>query len=202
MTVHRTAQTHGPTTRKAVCNRIWRLMRSYDLLLTPTLAVPPFPLYTQEPEIIDGRMVAPTQWLCFTFPLNPMNMTGQPAATVPAGFTQDGLPVGLQIIGGASGRSIGPAGLCRLRGRPALSFSVCTMPRLRRLLRHDPTFFSVSRTSRALETLNLRSVMTLRPRLRSHGAASRLRFGWTARWSIRRIMASVTMASDTSGSCS
>ena len=42
----------------------------------------------------------------------------------------------------------------------------------------------------------------LRPRLRSHGAASRLRCGWTARWSMRRIMASVTMASDTSGRCS
>lgn len=29
----------------------------------------------------------------------PINLTGQPAASVPAGFTRDGLPVGLQIIG-------------------------------------------------------------------------------------------------------
>ena len=71
-------------------------MQSYDLLLTPTLAVPPFALHTQGPEKIDGRIVAPFQWLAFTFPLN---MTGQPAATVPAGWTDDGLPVGLQIIG-------------------------------------------------------------------------------------------------------
>jgi aspartyl-tRNA(Asn)/glutamyl-tRNA(Gln) amidotransferase subunit A len=35
-------------------------------------------------------------WLSFTFPFN---FTGQPAATVPAGFTQDGLPIGLQIVG-------------------------------------------------------------------------------------------------------
>jgi aspartyl-tRNA(Asn)/glutamyl-tRNA(Gln) amidotransferase subunit A len=41
-------------------------------------------------------MVSTTQWLAFTFPLN---MTGQPAASVPAGFTSDGLPVGMQIIG-------------------------------------------------------------------------------------------------------
>ena len=38
----------------------------------------------------------PEQWLSFTYP---MNMTGQPAASVPAGFTVDGLPVGLQIVG-------------------------------------------------------------------------------------------------------
>jgi aspartyl-tRNA(Asn)/glutamyl-tRNA(Gln) amidotransferase subunit A len=82
--------------RKAVCNKMWRFMQRYDLLLTPTLAVPPFPVHTQGPEIIDGRMVAPTQWLAFTFPLN---MTGQPAASIPAGLTRDGLPVGLQIIG-------------------------------------------------------------------------------------------------------
>lgn len=82
--------------RKAVNNKMWRLMQSYDLLLTPTLAVPPFALHTQGPEKIDGRIVAPFQWLAFTFPLN---MTGQPAATVPAGWTDDGLPVGLQIIG-------------------------------------------------------------------------------------------------------
>ena len=75
---------------------MWRFMQRYDLLLTPTLAVPPFPVGIQGPDMIDGHPVADTQWLCFTFP---MNMTGQPAATVPAGFTQDGLPVGLQIIG-------------------------------------------------------------------------------------------------------
>lgn len=83
-------------TRKAVCNRMWRFMAQYDLLLTPTLAVPPFALGIQGPEMIEDRMVGSTQWLCFTFP---MNMTGQPAATVPAGFTTDGLPVGLQIVG-------------------------------------------------------------------------------------------------------
>jgi len=44
--------------------------------------------------------------------------------------------------------------------------------------------------------------VVLRPRLRSHGSANRLRFGWSARWSMRRIMARVTMASDTSGRCS
>jgi aspartyl-tRNA(Asn)/glutamyl-tRNA(Gln) amidotransferase subunit A len=88
--------TDAKTERKRLCNTMWRFMAKYDLLLTPTLAVPPFPVHIQGPEIIEGRMVRSTEWLCFTFPAN---MTGQPAATVPAGFTGDGLPVGLQIIG-------------------------------------------------------------------------------------------------------
>jgi aspartyl-tRNA(Asn)/glutamyl-tRNA(Gln) amidotransferase subunit A len=83
-------------TRKAVVNRMWRFMADYDLFLTPTLAVPPFPVHMQGPEIIDGRFVPNTSWLGFTYPIN---MTGQPAATVPAGFTSAGLPVGLQIVG-------------------------------------------------------------------------------------------------------
>jgi aspartyl-tRNA(Asn)/glutamyl-tRNA(Gln) amidotransferase subunit A len=82
--------------RKAVNNKMWRFMARYDLLLTPTLAVPPFPLHVQGPEKIDGQIVPPFKWLAFTFPFN---LTGQPAATVPAGFSKDGLPIGLQIVG-------------------------------------------------------------------------------------------------------
>lgn len=82
--------------RKAVQNGMWRLMQDHDLLLTPTLAVPPFEVGIQGPEVIDGRSVEPFEWLHFTYPLN---FTGQPAASVPAGWTDDGLPVGLQIIG-------------------------------------------------------------------------------------------------------
>jgi aspartyl-tRNA(Asn)/glutamyl-tRNA(Gln) amidotransferase subunit A len=88
--------TSARMTRKAVNNKMWRFMADYDLLLTPTLAVPPFPLYTQGPEVIDERMLPSTAWLGFCFPIN---LTGQPAASVPAGFTADGLPVGLQIVG-------------------------------------------------------------------------------------------------------
>jgi aspartyl-tRNA(Asn)/glutamyl-tRNA(Gln) amidotransferase subunit A len=82
--------------RKAVYNAAWRFFRSYDLLLTPTLAVAPFEHGLQGPATIEGREVDAFYWLSFTFPFN---FTGQPAATVPAGFTQDGLPIGLQIVG-------------------------------------------------------------------------------------------------------
>ncbi|MDP6474107.1 MAG: amidase family protein [Alphaproteobacteria bacterium] len=82
--------------RKGVANKAAAFMANYDLLLTPTLTVPPFAVHIQGVEKIDGQIVHPFQWLSFTLPFN---MTGQPAASVPAGFTKSGLPVGLQIVG-------------------------------------------------------------------------------------------------------
>ncbi len=81
-------------TRKAVANAMWKFMRRYDLLLTPTLATTAFPIGIEGPSQIDGR--ASADWSPFTFILN---LTGQPAASIPAGWTDDGLPVGLQIVG-------------------------------------------------------------------------------------------------------
>ena len=73
-----------------------RLFEKYDLLLTPTIACPPFALGLDNPAEIAGTPVAPYAWIPFTFPFN---MTGQPAASVPCGFTREGLPIGLQIVG-------------------------------------------------------------------------------------------------------
>ena len=79
-----------------VYNKMWKFMRKYDILLTPTTNCAAFPLLMQGPEKIEGRYVPTTHWLSFTFPIN---ITGQPAASVPAGWTKQGLPVGLQIVG-------------------------------------------------------------------------------------------------------
>ena len=72
------------------------LLESYDLLLTPTMAVPAFPV-GQYPRQIGGKEVHPRLgYVPFT---PPFNVTGQPAASVPCGFSADGMPIGLHIIG-------------------------------------------------------------------------------------------------------
>jgi aspartyl-tRNA(Asn)/glutamyl-tRNA(Gln) amidotransferase subunit A len=90
--------------RKAVSNAMWRFMRRHDLLLTPTVSLPPFPAAV--PGQPAPPAVDPSRLIAFTFPIN---LTGQPAASVPAGWTDDGLPVGLQIVG----RHLGDATVLR-----------------------------------------------------------------------------------------
>jgi aspartyl-tRNA(Asn)/glutamyl-tRNA(Gln) amidotransferase subunit A len=71
-------------------------LERFDLLLTPTVAVLPFAADERPPREIAGQEVSVLGWMPFTYPFN---VTGQPAASVPAGFTEDGRPVGLQIVG-------------------------------------------------------------------------------------------------------
>ena len=72
------------------------LMDEYDLLLTPTMAVPAFPVELF-PTHIAGREVFP-RW--DYLPFTPVfNLSGQPAASIPCGFSSDGMPIGLHIVG-------------------------------------------------------------------------------------------------------
>src|SRR5438309_4995249 len=72
------------------------LFEKYDLLLTPTLSVAAFPVGRSTPEPCSQHGWDWIRWASFSYPFN---FTGQPAASVPAGFTPAGLPVGLQIVG-------------------------------------------------------------------------------------------------------
>jgi aspartyl-tRNA(Asn)/glutamyl-tRNA(Gln) amidotransferase subunit A len=93
-------------------SHIWRyraytteFFTKYDLLLSPTLAVPAF-LVGHAPEVISGKRVFSTRLGFYPFTY-PFNITGNPAASVPCGFARGGpevngggrLPVGLQIVG-------------------------------------------------------------------------------------------------------
>jgi aspartyl-tRNA(Asn)/glutamyl-tRNA(Gln) amidotransferase subunit A len=70
-------------------------MEKFDFLLTPAVAVPAFEAEKISPWPDDGYA-----WLSWTPFTLPFNVTQQPAASVPCGFTRARLPVGLQIVGG------------------------------------------------------------------------------------------------------
>jgi aspartyl-tRNA(Asn)/glutamyl-tRNA(Gln) amidotransferase subunit A len=72
------------------------LFEKYHLLLTPTLSVAAFPVGRLNPADWPQHVWDWIDWASFSYPFN---FTGQPAASVPAGFTPAGLPVGLQIVG-------------------------------------------------------------------------------------------------------
>ncbi len=81
--------------RQALVDALRRFFERYDLLLTPTVCLPAFPLGVVGPSEVAGRKVTHLGWtLCY-----PFNYSGQPAVSVPAGWTASGLPVGLQIVG-------------------------------------------------------------------------------------------------------
>ena len=73
-----------------------QFLQRFDLLLTPTVSVLPFAADAKPPREIEGEAVSVLGWMPFTYPFN---VTGQPAASVPAGWTAENLPVGVQIIG-------------------------------------------------------------------------------------------------------
>ncbi|MGH6959098.1 MAG: amidase [Dongiaceae bacterium] len=68
--------------------------KTWDLLLTPTLPIAAFAAGRELPAGHPG-----TRWMAWAPFTYPFNLTRQPAATVPCGFTAAGLPVGLQIVG-------------------------------------------------------------------------------------------------------
>jgi aspartyl-tRNA(Asn)/glutamyl-tRNA(Gln) amidotransferase subunit A len=82
--------------RAAFREEVRAFMERYDALLTPTMPCMPFPAGDDRPGELDGKPTTNFSWTPFTYPFN---VTGQPAASVPCGFTSDGLPVGLQIVG-------------------------------------------------------------------------------------------------------
>jgi len=71
-----------------------QFMQDWDLLLTPTLAVPAFE--ARAPGSVPMTPETMLAWTPFSYPFN---LTQQPACTIPCGLTANGLPIGLQIVG-------------------------------------------------------------------------------------------------------
>ena len=86
--------------RKRVYEVMYQYFRNYDVLITPTTPCPAF-----KPGWLESGTTFPTigkktlstmDWVMYTFPFN---MTGLPAASIPSGWTNSGLPIGMQIVG-------------------------------------------------------------------------------------------------------
>jgi Asp-tRNA(Asn)/Glu-tRNA(Gln) amidotransferase A subunit family amidase len=83
--------------RTALWLRMTDFLGRYDLILTPTTPVAPFPIDRLYPSMIDGKPVESYfEWFALTYVFS---VLGIPAISVPCGFTSAGLPVGLQLVG-------------------------------------------------------------------------------------------------------
>lgn len=80
--------------RGALGMQMRMFMDDYDLLVTPSVAVPAF-----EARPAGAVPMTPESMLSWTPFSYPFNLTQQPACTIPCGLTSDGLPIGLQIVG-------------------------------------------------------------------------------------------------------
>ena len=87
--------------RSQLWYRFRELFERYDTLLTPCMAVPPFPVEQNYPDSIAGKKLETyVDWIAPTFLLS---LTGLPVGCVPCGLDAEGLPVGLQIVGKPQG---------------------------------------------------------------------------------------------------
>jgi aspartyl-tRNA(Asn)/glutamyl-tRNA(Gln) amidotransferase subunit A len=81
--------------RAALAQRMHALFDRYDVLLGPTVAVPAFPLGLNGPAAIAGTPVDERAW--WRIP-QLWNLSGEPACSLPCGFTREGLPIGIQLV--------------------------------------------------------------------------------------------------------
>ena len=87
----------GELLRTRLWQRVRGFLETHDLWLTPTAAVPAFPIELPHAMEIGGKPAGKTlqrSYLTYAF-----SVLGLPAISVPCGFTRGGLPIGLQIVG-------------------------------------------------------------------------------------------------------
>ena len=93
---------HAQRARRAFTTEMLALMGQVDALLTPTMAMPAPLADESDTPLRAGGEIVPAGTLRCTFPFN---MTGQPALSLPCGFTSGGLPIGLQMVGARFGEA-------------------------------------------------------------------------------------------------
>ena len=83
--------------RSELYQRVREFLEIYEFLILPTVQVPPFPVEWEYPREINGQ--AMNTYVDWMMSCAYITITGLPAISVPCGFTDEGLPVGLQIVG-------------------------------------------------------------------------------------------------------
>ena len=89
--------------RRDLTARLEALHSRYDLLVLPTLGTTPFAAERTSPVGWNAARKGGSDWMATTFPFD---LSGQPAISVPCGFTDEGGPVGLQIVGPRGGDAL------------------------------------------------------------------------------------------------
>jgi amidase len=82
--------------REETFHRFRKLFEQYDVLLTPAAPVKPYPVEMNFPSQINGKSFE--NYIDWIAPAYLITLVSLPAATAPAGLSQDGLPVGMQIV--------------------------------------------------------------------------------------------------------
>jgi amidase len=114
--------------RTAYINRARAFFEEYDLLLSPATIVPPYPIEDRYVASCNGHEFSNyIEWCSIAYAIT---ITGYPAMSVPAGFTESGLPVGLQIVGGPRGEADLLSGAALYEEASGLSNAVPIVPRV------------------------------------------------------------------------
>jgi aspartyl-tRNA(Asn)/glutamyl-tRNA(Gln) amidotransferase subunit A len=86
--------------RTQLFQTVQQFFNKFDLLITPTLSAPALPITHNalEPIAVNGKIAGSMRAAWYPY-MYPFNMAGNPAISIPCGWTRENLPVGLQIVG-------------------------------------------------------------------------------------------------------